>query len=186
MRCNWFLSQANIIKNHLTEAKNWRKMKNLCNYPQLRLSLSSLKRNTDQYSACPSFTGLWLSGVPVVWHAAGDEGAIWRNPAEEMEYHLQVDSDVHVASWCESPSVYLRACFHVQRGHNAHCTDLHLFSHRGAPCFGTTPRTQTHAHTCSCWVVGNFLILVLKFYNQPERGSLLKQTSGTFFTLQNG
>lgn len=45
-----------------------------------------------------------------------------------------------------------------------------------------------HAHTRThpCWFVGNFLVLVLKFYNQPERGSLLKQTSGTFSTLQNG
>lgn len=72
-------------------------------------SFVSLKKVVDHYSQCPSFTGLWLSSVPVVWHAAGDEGAIWWNPAEEMEYHLQVESDVHVASGWECHRVYLRA-----------------------------------------------------------------------------
>lgn len=60
-------------------------------------------------------------------------------------------------------------CTCVWLGHNARCTELHLFSHKGPPSFGTN--THAHTHTHSCWVVGNFLILVLKFYNQPERKS---------------
>lgn len=43
-----------------------------------------------------------------------------------------------------------------------------------------------HTHTHTSWFVGNFLVLVLKFYNQPEGGSVLKQTSGTFSAPQNG
>lgn len=86
--------------------------------------------------------------------------------------------------WCSGSKLMrvspcIPACLFTHSA-RARCTDLTLFSHKGAASFGIA------AHTCSCWVVGNFLILVLKFYNQPERGSLLKQTSGTFFTLQNG
>lgn len=151
-------------------------------YPQLQpenqANSAFLKKDIDQYSSCPSVAGLWLSCVTIVWHAAGDEGAIRRNSAETMEYHLQVQCDVPAARLMRvSPCIPACLFTHSAR---ARCTDLTLFSHKGAASFGIA------AHTCSCWVVGNFLILVLKFYNQPERGSLLKQTSGTFFTLQNG
>lgn len=41
--------------------------------------------------------GLWLSSVPVVWHAAGDEGAVRRNSAQEVEHYLQV----HINDKCK-------------------------------------------------------------------------------------
>lgn len=92
-------------------------------YPQLQpenqADSAFLKKDIDQYSSCPSVTGLWLSCVTIVWHAAGDEGAIRRNSAEKMEYHLQVQCDVPVANWWEFLRVYLRACLHIQRGHVA-------------------------------------------------------------------
>ncbi len=34
--------------------------------------------------------GLWFSSEPVVWNVAGDEGSIWRDPAEKVESVLQV------------------------------------------------------------------------------------------------
>lgn len=59
---------------------------------------------------------------------------------------------------------------------------------KGTRSSGTMTRTQIHTRTNrhTPWFVGNFLVLVLKFYNQPEGGSVLKQTSGPFSAPQNG
>lgn len=144
--------------------------------------------------------GLWFPGVTAVWHAAGDEGAVRRNPAQEMEHHLQVvfterrptaavcvaeaENDWESAAVC----MFRRSfCFSVAEDMlvSACRADLPLSSHkviRGHLVCGTTTHTLTHQR----WFVGNFPVLVLKFYDQPERGSVLKQTSGTFSTLQSG
>lgn len=128
MMCNWVLFSANLIKIQPTDANKmwWREKKKSAYFfqnpqlqPENQASLAFLKKDIDQYSSCPSATGLWLSSVTIVWHAAGDEGAIRGNSAEKMEYHLQVQCDVQVAHWWEFLRVYLRACLHIQRGHVA-------------------------------------------------------------------
>lgn len=62
--------------------------------------------------------GLWLSSVPVVWHAPGDEGAVRRNSAQEVEHHLQV----HINDKCKTLVLVLHnvprkqvlpACWHT-------------------------------------------------------------------------
>lgn len=140
--------------------------------------------------------GLRFPSVAAVWHAAGDEGSVRGNPAQEMEHHLQVlinkrwlifavcvneaqrdwESDMSVLfllfiSWrCVWVRAALTFPFLVLRslGRTKLVWPLH-----------------THLHT-SVGLWENVLVLVLKFYDQPERGSVLKQTSGTFSALQNG
>lgn len=46
--------------------------------------------DTDWLLWFSSPAGLWLPSVTAVRHAARDEGAVRRNPAQEMEHHLQV------------------------------------------------------------------------------------------------
>lgn len=142
--------------------------------------------------------GLWLSSVPVVWHAAGDEGTVWRNSAQEVEHYFQVHINekckmfVFVLHYIPRKQI-LPACWDsngilvaVRASYKLHVTLTF-------PFLVIRPKGQfklwdlyTYTYTHTSWFVGNFLVLVLKFYNQPERGSVLKQTSGTFSAPQNG
>lgn len=154
-------------------------------------------------SSSETSVGLRLPCVPIVWHAAGNEGAIWRNSAEEMEPHLQV----RLSKRCNIFAVWVTRCVRLVAllprrspaswdandlpGAEERLTKCKLHWH--SPSLVMRPKGHSelwdhdmHTHTHTSWFVGNFLVLVLKFYNQPEGGSVLKQTSGTFSAPQNG
>lgn len=66
-------------------------------------SVKLLLRFTFSLCVSSAFVGLRIPGVPAVRHAVGDEGAVWRDPAEEVELHLQVPTDPRFRSSCGKP-----------------------------------------------------------------------------------
>lgn len=121
--------------------------------------------------------GLRLPCVPIVWHAAGNERAIWGNSAEEMEPHLQV----RLSKRCNIFAVWVARCvcasshcclvvllhhetlmtFQALRSvlQSASCTGippLQSWGQKGTRSCGTTTCTRTHTRlglweTSSSW-----------------------------------
>lgn len=125
-------------------------------------------------TGCSGFSspvGLRFPSVTALRHAAGDEGAVRRNPAQEMEHHLQVPRDepafaVCIAAergWESGAACVFKRCLSLPVAENmlpsACSTDLRLSSHKVIRAHQVC---ETAAHTLAHqrWFVGNFLVLV--------------------------